>query len=319
MYVSFCQGHDVVGGGDDGCDDVMVDGVRVMWVPTLEMWLQFHHYVRCHTTSHKQYQHILNGVCHVGMDMMIAHHASRGVSVRAASMYNPSVVYARCHSKMVGLLGREYGKETRETAFIDMVEARSAHRFADEDTVIGLMDAGLWNLSCTSGGRRGRTLASIQLRHMCVVVEKVVVNGEDQLVPSMSFSFVDEKYMDARGPRTIRERFHGWQKFQENGPLSSSFYFYRLLCVRGAFARDFPLVGAKEGDVLAFKPAALLWYLLCQVDGDVWTDSLAWSTAMVSDSTRRMLDRMGRPPRGHRAHRKGAVSRVGTGLIGRAL
>lgn len=85
---------------------------------------------------------------------------------------------------------------------------------------------------------------------------------------------------------------------------------YALLVYRGMLEGGNPLLTAKAGDHLSVKESCQKYYLFCQLAGDIPLDGMPLSPGQVSDSTRRLLLRMGSKPRGHRAHRSGGVSRV---------
>ena len=106
------------------------------------------------------------------------------------------------------------------------------------------------------------------------------------------------------------ESFEGWTDIWSHAGLTASFWLYSFLLFRDVFVGGNPLLTAKAGNVLKFKPECLEYSLFCKMEGDVPLDCVPLWPRQVSDSTRRVLKRMGSEPRGHRAHRSGGVSRV---------
>jgi hypothetical protein len=155
------------------------DCISAHWMPDESMWLAFHHYARLKTASFIQYESCISVVCNYGQARYKEYAQVCGPSVDASVCSDPRrVAYPDSNKKMRALLARQqYGKQVKQVPFITMSEARSAHRFADTQCVQGLQDGAIWNWSCTSGGRRARTLRSVQLKDVVVVVEEVDVNG----------------------------------------------------------------------------------------------------------------------------------------------
>jgi hypothetical protein len=281
------------------------------WMPCASVWLGFHHFVRASVSSYDRYKGILNQVCMRGKQQLFDLMAAQGV-VMVPAMLDPQVVYGPADRRMRRIMAKQYKKDVKKVAFITMEEARNGHRFVDPTSALGLSDAGLWNLSCVTGGRRARTYASIKLCDIFEVVVQSVLDdqGTEVLVPSFAMSFADEKYMDDRGQRRMRESFEGWTDIWSHAGLSASFWLYSFLLFRDVFVGGNRLLTAKAGDVLKFKPECLEYYLFCKMEGDVPLDCVPLWPRQVSDSTRSVLKRMGSEPRGHRAHRSGGVSRV---------
>lgn len=259
------------------------------WPPQPRVWLEFHHYVRTNVSSHSRYVSVLNNVANYGRNQFSLQVMKKGMSVHPA-MADPTVLYRVADRKMRLLLKREYGERVKKSKYIDMEEARNGHKFVDVNSGIGLQDAGVWNISCDSGGRRSRSISSIQLKHLTEIVVEEVCDGCGGLVkvPSFGLEFADEKYMDPRGYRRWRESFLGWQDIWGHGWLSASFYIYSLLVYRGAFVEGNPLLTAKPGDILQLHEHCKEWYLFCDWEGDVPLDCVPWSTSNISNSTRKL-------------------------------
>jgi hypothetical protein len=307
IYMDFAKGyHKYVTCAATGNN---TDVPMVVWLPSVSMWMQFHHCVRLRGSSMGAYAAMLDSVCAYGIDAAVKEQMSKK-RITIQEQHDPRVLYSTMHRKMKGIIKRHYGMKVKETLFISMSEAKSGHKFADMRSLNGLMDAALWNLSSTSGGRRGRSLCSVQLKHVKVTVQAVRVEGMEWLVPSFQFVFVDEKCMDTRGPRGMRENFLGWENYEKDAFLSASIYCYQLFCARGAFKVEFPLLSAKHGADMEIREECLEWYLFYEVKGGVCFDSIPWTSEMMSTSTRRICRRMETDERGHRAHRKGVASRA---------
>lgn len=76
-------------------------------------------------------------------------------------------------------------------------------------------------------------------------------------MPSMVYTFLDEKYM---GARSIREELYGWDAYPERMCLTAAYYLYAALVARGAFRDEDPLRYARAGDVLPFHVRTGLWH-----------------------------------------------------------
>jgi hypothetical protein len=88
-----------------------------------------------------------------------------------------------------------------------------------------------------------------------------------------------------------------------NSSRTASLFMYAMLLYRDCFVGGSPLLSASVGDKVVVKAECVQHYLFCDMGGDVPLDCLPMLPGKVSDSTRRLLKRMGSKPRGHWAHR----------------
>ncbi len=95
----------------------------------------------------------------------------------------------------------------KTTEPLSVTEAKSGHNFCDVSNVCGLIMVSAFNFFNTSGGRMSRTLSSLRLRDVTGVVQRVHCTDRVWKVPAFSFELVDEKSINKRGFRCVREDF----------------------------------------------------------------------------------------------------------------
>lgn len=237
VWQEFIEHCPLAQAGSGDSSGYVFKGVHVMehWPPSPRLWMLFHGYVRENVSSHSRYLGVVNDVARVGRTKFVVAIAEHQVAMNS-NVVDPTILCRQADQKMRQLLGREYGKEVEKVLFINMEEARNGHRFIDQCSAVGLQDAGLWNFSCVSGGRRPRTYTAIRLKHVVEVkVEELVdKSGGPVLMVSFAVVFDDEKYMDPRGPRRWCDPFVGWSNVWDTACLSASYFLYPMLVYRGA-------------------------------------------------------------------------------------
>lgn len=277
------------------------------WPPSEEEWLKFLQDGRKQVSSHERLTRWAGNVAEVGSRYFRRVRQHRAAT---AKELDPRKLYFLEHVKMLRILKREYGVELRQVAGIDMVEARNFGYFVDLDSVVGLSQAASFAMGCLFGGRRPRTLTSIKLRDCRFFADAVQIDGQRTLVPGVHITFEDEKVDDIQGPRAAKDSHAHKSSYAGWHLMSPAYYLYQLLVRRGAFKEWDPLVSAHDKAELPIAKHAQDWYLLCSCTPDTWVDTLPVSVAILGCWTKAILRRMGRPPRGFSAHRRGCITRA---------
>lgn len=280
---------------------------NVLYPPSQSEWLKFLGHARNKCSTFDAMSCVVDVVCVVGDALARADAETKGKTWNGES---PKLKYHAVHKKMMNLLLRTTSVGKRVVEGITMEEALSFPNFVDVSSFSGYMDAALFAMGCISI-KRGRSLSSMLIKHVSVeaVLGYVTGSPEPILVPQMTFESHDEKIVDGQGVRSILDSVKKRKQYEVWGPRGVSYWLYRLLVLRGAFQEDDPLINAKAGDKLQFKPEALLWYVFCSVHGDVFSNCEPMSVAGMGVSTARVLMSMGSKPRGFSAHRRGGATR----------
>ena len=280
-------------------DFCRLKGTRVeAWPPPFDFWSEFVTNVRAGTPSRDAFYQLVMGVSTYGSRL----YGGRQLAKEYGSAYG----------RLMRMLNRHYGSVVRQVRYIDATEARNFHKFVDRECLLGLTSGAAFAFGVTGGGKRPRSVTSILLDHVTVVVEQVVVRGKPMLVPAFSICIVDEKYSDCMGPRAVREWLAGIEGYEDWAELTCSWWLYRCLVVRNAFTVRDPMAahGLRVGDHLPFRDDATHWFLFCYVRGDLYENCRPLSTGMLFTMTSKLLERMGSEGRGYSAHRKGCVTRA---------
>ncbi|GLC47223.1 hypothetical protein PLESTM_002046900 [Pleodorina starrii] len=127
-------------------------------------------------------------------------------------------------------------------------------------------------------------------------------------------TWTDEKtthYAGYKESSDMYDRYEGegWDFLRER----PAYWVYRLLVMRGVFQgadRD-PIAagGLRRGDAILVRDSAKDYFLLCEALSEDWVDTLPVGVATLGIWTKTILKRMGCPPRGYSAHRRGSVTR----------
>ena len=287
------------------------------WPLPVRQWCELLVMLRRKYGSYNAFCNAINMVCKVGSkaahNVHIAECQRAGVdvgSMQGVRDFDPRVIYQAQHRSTMDLVRRDSGVQVKHTEYINMEEARNGHKFTDHTSLPGLQESACWNMENLSGGRRPRSIAALRVRHLRWTVTSVKhSSGNSWLAPSLTYEFVDEKFMDKRGARGVNENFDHFENFERDGSLSSAVYLYALFKARGLFEQEDPLSSLRAGDVISTHAWAQDYFVYCRMEGDVFFDAEPLSTQSISDKTRNILRRMGRTVRGGRAHRHGAYTR----------
>jgi hypothetical protein len=103
---------------------------------------------------------------------------------------DPRVLYNQDTHQAINILRREYGCSVRKIPPLIPSEQRSGYRFVDHFQYRGWMQAAIFNLFNTSGGRRPRALASLQLKDVQIVVEALEGGSSSKAVHVPSLRLV---------------------------------------------------------------------------------------------------------------------------------
>ncbi|GLC69608.1 hypothetical protein PLESTF_000853700 [Pleodorina starrii] len=216
---------------------------------------------------------------------------------------------------------REYGVGVHQVMGINLQEAVSGPNFVDANSVLGCTMAAAWTLGTVCGGRRPRSVAAIRLRDLTLRACEVWVRSPGQsdkapcIVPGIArLTWTDEKtthYAGYKESSDMYDRYEGegWDFLRER----PAYWVYRLLVMRGVFQgadRD-PIAagGLRRGDAILVRDSAKDYFLLCEALSEDWVDTLPVGVATLGIWTKTILKRMGCPPRGYSAHRRGSVTR----------
>ncbi len=291
--------------------------LRNKWPLPVREWTQMLTFLRAECGSYGAFTNMLNVICKVGTKLAhnahVAQCVQKGIDdtmVLGVRSFDPRLLYSLQNRATKDILRREYAVEVAHTEYISMEEARNGHKFTDHKSLPGLQESAVWNMENLSGGRRPRSLADLRVRHLTWRVTAVVQPGEGEWrVPSLSYRFEDEKFMDKRGPRGVSEDFSFFADFARDGNLSSACYLYALFKARGLFVDRDPLRSLRPGENIRTHTWAQNLFVFCHMEGDTFFDCVPLSPAAISRVTRNILRRMGRKVRGARAHRHGAFTR----------
>lgn len=292
------------------------DAARNAWPIPVMQWIRLLGRMRAQYNSYGSFQNAVNAVCKVGTkmahNMHVAECLKAGKDVAHASgpqAFDPRVLYSMQHRQMMDWIRRDGGVQVKHTEYINMEEARNGHKFTDHRALPGLQASACWNMENLSGGRRPRSLSALRVRHLSWRVTSVKCGKEEWKVPSLTYEFIDEKFMDKRGPRSVPEDFSHFANFERDGGLSSASYLYALFKARGLFVHADPLSTLRSGDAIDTHEWARDYFVYCYMEGDIFYDCIPLSPQAISDMTRTILKKMGRSMRGGRAHRHGAYTR----------
>ena len=281
---------------------------EMLWPPGREEWLEFMSKARPMVSSYKRFATLLANVANVGS---VYYARQRNV---LACTFDPRKLHAADSKKLMQALKREYGVGVRQVMGITMQEARSGPNFVDGDSVLGCAQGAAWTIGTVMGGRRPRSLTSVRLKDVQLIVCRMTVAGRTVLVPGIeSISWRDEKTHDYAGQRQSSDVYHDMDEedwvFVKQRP---AYWVYRLLVMRGVVEGGDPLGarGVQPGMVIAMKKCAEDYYLLCDCAADEWCDTMPVSVQILGNWTRQILQHMGRPRRGYSAHRRGCVTRA---------
>ncbi len=273
------------------------------WPPEQEAWIGFLHYVRERVRSHPALMGAVEDVIYVAR----AYCARHGVAFE-----DPRRKHAYVHSKCIAALRRDKEFESAAVAPITMEEAMSGTNFVDKRTLQGVLAGLAWAMGCCTG-RRPRTLAEMRVSD---VVLRATALPSGRVVPSATFRYRDEKFMDQiQGVRTTSESYEcmseaEYEKWMLKG---AAFWVYRSFVMRGLFTHVDPLLTSRDGDVLEVRKECLGWFLFpmfARGSSEVWVDTVPVGPSIISGWNRRILRDMQKPERGFAAHRKGLVTRA---------
>ncbi len=294
MYVEACGG-----------------GEAPPWPPSKELWCAVLVHVRERVLSHTRFMSVQALICGVGVKAWAATPAARALPPGTAPP-DPRRLYRAEAAAHMSFFRRDRGQQLRQVAGVSMREGKSANFFVGANDARGMMKAAAFGMGCVMGGRRSRSLASIRLAHLRFTVETCSVRGVAQRVPCLEVAFVDEKYMDSRGVRSARETYAFRAADDHDFLIMGCVYWaYRLLVLRGAFGRGAdPLSTLPLLSEFRAAPEFLEEFLFCRTFGDQCIGGIPVAPKALSEWTREMLKRMGAPPRGFSAHRRGFVTRA---------
>ena len=281
-------------------------------IPERLDWLRFFHYMRVSSSSMSSCEVMVSRVVQYGKSLVSAYCRAVCVPIPDVEDMDPRILYGDVLKPFKTLIRRDRGVSVKTTEPLSVTEAKSGHNFCDVSSVRGLIMASAFNFFNTSGGRRSRTLSSLRLRDVRGVVQRVHCTDRVWKVPAFSFELIDEKSINKRGFRCVREDFSGWTDYERHMRLSASYFLYALFMLRKLFRFDDPL----ESEDLSFVDGVGDCYVFCHHDGDIFLDAIPMSPKSLSNVTRVLTTRMssltGKKPRGSRAHRYATATNATT-------
>jgi hypothetical protein len=319
VFIHAARGWDGEGGNRPDSECWALGPCVTQPCPTAEEWLAFVEFSREHRATYQAACNNVQRVVNVGINLRMQHdqrmlrRAGRTCIV-TREQYDPRVLYSQQHMTLKTLLRRDMGMQVQKTEPLTVQEAKSGHNFTDPWCLQGWLMAASFNIGNTSGGRRPRSVSSLRVGDVQVISTVLRNRAAAVRVPSMRFTWADEKVMDTRGSRLTFENFSGMSQaeYDEVAPMSASFYLFRVLLARGCFMHSDPLLAVGAGAVVPFRPECLSDYVFCDTDGHTWFGAVPVLPSTLSNWTRvitqRMAPSVGGPPagRGYRAHRYAA-------------
>lgn len=295
-YVRFCHGR---GSG------------AAVWPPTCDDWLDFLVELRPQVRSFPRFNSAIDNICHVG-----CRQAAKDSNAWKIGEFDPRCLYAVAHRAMKRQMKRESGVEVKQVPGITMEEARSAVNYIDKWSLLGCCMGIAWTMGCVMGGRRSRTLASVRLQDIVLEVQAIKVQrGDDvesHMYPSIkSVTFTDEKTYAYSGDRMASDNYAGAVfPSYEDMYRRPAYWIYRFLVMRAVFSEVDPVASGHVGKTFSARAECMEEYLMCQCWGEEWVGSMPVAPYTLSHWNRKLLKRMGCPPRGFSSHRRGCATRA---------
>lgn len=203
-----------------------VGGEKVIWPPDIQSWTRFLIWARPKVTSYKRFQQCVHDICSVGMKL----------NNDLAKKTDPRKIFKARYRETMRMLAREYKVAVNQVEGISLSEAKDGTEFVgDRNSIKELCMAASFALGCISG-RRAEALVHLRVRDIRFLVDRAFLSsGVEVFVPGVELKLPKEKFEDQQGPRSVYERYVGFENYELWMLRGCSRWLYEILVIRGAF------------------------------------------------------------------------------------